>query len=644
MNETDPRLMPRVLYIEDDENARFLVRRLLQGKYLVLETDDPLDGLSLAEDTQPNLVLIDENMPHMKGSEVATRLRKTLPEARLVIVSAESSEGARERALVAGAVGFISKPINVDTFVEQVDSFLDGKREELEEAEQHMQAYQEELVERFEGNVRQLTQTIERNRYLLAQNNNMIAMLERRQMLLEAAARVGQAVTSILDIDDLLMQTVDIICSEFEFYYSGIFLLSDDKHWAELRAGYGDAGKEMMRADFRLPVDRNSMIGLSILEKKGQLTADVEAQESRFKNPYLKDTRSEIALPLMVKSQVLGALTVQSDQLSAFAEEDVTALQSMADQVAIAINNARLLQELENANNELVRTKTFEAIATATGEAIHWVGNKAAPIPGSTQRLREDFSNLLAMLSLLRKRGQAETELDALDEAVQGLLEEANERGLELDKLASSLLSYPPKRLMALLDIESTLEDLQIIEHSAEIILGIKEDMIGPARQRKPVSFSLAEMLTTLVNNMGLPKDAVETQWPGDLPHAFGDARQIEQVFNNLVKNAWEAMEGQTDAKIWIDARIADEPDHLLVTIKDNGPGIPAGIQEKIWVSFFTTKGDRGGTGLGLSACMQIVNQNNGKIWLQSESGRGATFFVLLPMANNQLSSRRKQL
>ncbi len=485
MSEADPRTMPRVLYIEDDENARLLVRRLLQGKYLVLETDDPLDGLSLAEDTRPNLVLIDENMPHMKGSEVATRLRKILPDACLVIVSAESGEGSRERALVAGAVGFISKPIDVDTFVEQVDLFLGGKREKLEEAEQHMQAYQEELVERFEGNVRQLTQTIERNRYLLAQNNNMIAMLERRQMLLEAAARVGQAVTSILDIDDLLMRTVDIICSEFDFYYSGIFLLSDDRQWAALHAGYGDAGTEMMRADYRLPVDRNSMIGLSILDKKGQLTADVEAQASHLKNPYLKDTRSEIALPLMAKSQVLGALTVQSDQLSAFAEEDVTALQSMADQVAIAINNARLLQELESANNELVRTKTFEAIATATGEAIHWVGNKAAPIPGSTQRLREDLSNLLALLSLFPKQGQDRAELEALDEAVQNLLEEADEHGLKLDELASSLLSYPPKRLMALLDIEFTLEDLQIIEHSAEIILHIKEDMIGPARQRK---------------------------------------------------------------------------------------------------------------------------------------------------------------
>ena len=634
MTEADPRLMPRVLYIEDSQEARFLVRRLLQGKYLVLETGDPLDGLSLAENTQPDLVLIDENLPGMKGSEVATRLRRILPDARLVIISAETAEGARERALAAGAAGFIGKPIDVDTFAEQVDSFLGGKREILEQAEHHMQVYQEELVERLEGNIRHLNQTLERNQYLLSQNARMIEMLERRQKLLEAAARVGQAVTSILDIDELLMRTVDIICSEFSIYYSGVFLLSEDEQWVELHAGYGDAGKEMLRAGFRLPVDRNSMVGVAILDKQGQLTSDVEAQASHFKNPYLKDTRSEIALPLIAKSQVLGALTVQSDKLNAFAVEDVTALQTMADQVAIAINNARLLQELEEANNELVRTKTFEAIATATGEAIHWVGNKAAPIPGSVNRLREDLSNLLAMLSVFEKnekRNQAGDGFEPLQYAVQNLLSEASEYGLELEELALSLLTYSPKRLQALLDIESTLEDLQIIEHSAKIILNIKEDMIGPARQRSPSSFSLAEMLTTLLMDMGLPKGVIETTWPGDLPHAFGDARQIEQVFNNLVKNAWEALDSKVDAKIWIEARNASEPDFLLVTIKDNGPGIPAEIQGKIWVSFFTTKGDRGGTGLGLSACMQIINQNNGKIWLDSEAGKGATFSVLLP-------------
>jgi signal transduction histidine kinase/ActR/RegA family two-component response regulator len=579
--------------------------------------------------------LIDENLPGMKGSEVATRLRRILPEARLVIISAETAEGTRERALAAGAAGFISKPIDVDSFVEQVDSFLGGRRETLEQAEHHMQVYQEELVERLEGNVRQLNQSIERNQYLLSQNARMIAMLERRQKLLEAGARVGGAVTSILDIDDLLMRTVDIICSEFSLYYSGIFLLSEDGQWARLRAGYGQAGAEMLRANFRLPVDNTSMVGVAILDKRAQVTPNVEAQAAQFTNPYLKDTRSEIALPLLVKSRVLGALSVQSDQLNAFAEEDVAALQTMADQVAIAINNARLLQELEAANNELVRTKTFEAIATATGEAIHWVGNKAAPIPGSVQRLREDLSHLLAMLSILSKRGQLGPGSEALGKAISNILEAAGER-LPLEQLVSSLESYQPKRLRALLDVESTLEDLQIIAQSAEIILGIKEDMIGPARQRHPASFSLAEMLTTLVMNMGLPKGAIETDWPGDLPHAFGDVRQIEQVFNNLVKNAWEALDGQPGGKIWIKARCDSNPDLLLVTIKDNGPGIPAEIQEKIWVSFFTTKGDRGGTGLGLSACMQIVNQNHGKIWLHSEPGKGATFSVLLPSVKNQ--------
>jgi signal transduction histidine kinase len=235
------------------------------------------------------------------------------------------------------------------------------------------------------------------------------------------------------------------------------------------------------------------------------------------------------------------------------------------------------------------------------------------------------------MLSLFWKREQAEAGSEALIETISNVLEEAGEH-LPIEELTASLESYPPKRLRALLDIESMLEDLQIIQHSAETILDIKEDMIGPARQRHPDSFSLAEMLTTLVINMGLPKGAIETNWPGDLPHAFGDTRQIEQVFNNLVKNAWEALEGQPNAKIWIDGRCHSNPDLLLVTVKDNGPGIPAEIQEKIWVSFFTTKGGSGGTGLGLSSVMQIVTQHGGSISLESEPGQGAAFFVRLPV------------
>ncbi|MBI5953211.1 MAG: response regulator [Chloroflexi bacterium] len=625
---TDPRRLQQVLYIEDSDEIRSLVRRLLSSKYVVLEAADPLNGFQLAEETSPNLILLDDSLPHMSGNEAATRLHKMLPGTPVVIVSADLSNGARERALAAGAVGFITKPIDAD-FVDQVDAYLNGKVEVLEDAEKHLQAYQQELVERLEGNIRQLTNTVEKNKHLLQQNERMFQMLERRHKLLETAARVGQMVTSILDLDDLLKHTVNIICSEFSFYYSGIFLLSEDRKWAVLRAGYALAGRKMMAENYRLPVDEKSMIGNSIIHQQAKIALDVAGEVSRFKNPFLPDTRSEMALPLIVKSEALGALTVQSDQLNAFTEEDVTSLQAMADQIAIAINNAQLMFRLEDATAQLVRTKTFEAIATATGEAIHWVGNKAAPIPGSVKRVREDLNYVLALAAQLNGEGAGNESLTA---AIETIREEAEAKGLDLREILAEMSAMKKNRLQALVSVESLLEDLDIIENSAMTILDIKEGLIGPARKRNDAPTSLREMISNTVANMGLPDGVVEMDWADDMPNAFVDARQVEQVFNNLIKNAWEAMHETPTPKIYVKGARDANPDFVLVTVKDNGPGIPKEIQEKIWVSFFTTKGGKGGTGLGLSAVMQIVNQHGGSISLESEVGQGATFSVRLPV------------
>ncbi|HCR70114.1 MAG TPA: hypothetical protein DIW23_01615 [Anaerolineae bacterium] len=624
------RKLPQVLYIEDSDESRALVRRLLAEKYIVLEASNPLDGLQLAEETQPNLILLDHNLPHMTGSEAATRLKQMLPNTPIVIVSADTSPGARERALAAGAVGFISKPID-DDFETLVTDYLNGKVEKLVHAEKYLQAYQQELVERLEGNIRQLTSALEKNKHLLSQNERMFSMLDRRHKLLQTAARVGQMVTSILDLNDLLKHTVNIICSEFNFYYSGIFLLSDDKQFAELRAGYALAGRKMLDAKYRLPVDEQSMIGKSILTQLPQIASDAEHEGARFKNPFLPDTKSEMALPLIVDSVALGALTVQSNQINAFSEDDITSLQAMSEQVAIAINNAQLMKQLESANSELLRTKTYEAIATATGEAIHWVGNKAAPIPGSVGRVREDIKYLITLLASMDESG---LENESLREAVRNVREEAQNQGLDLKSILDEMSAMKPNRLQSLLSVESLMEDLTIAENSANTILEIKEGLIGPARQRSDASISLEEMITSTVENMGLSNGAVEMGWEKDLPLVHGDVRQLEQVFNNLIKNAWEALTNAnvTNPKITIAGCRDNNPNYVLVIVKDNGPGIPKEIQEKIWVSFFTTKGGKGGTGLGLSAVMQIVNQHGGKIWLESENGNGATFYVRLPI------------
>ena len=317
------------------------------------------------------------------------------------------------------------------------------------------------------------------------------------------------------------------------------------------------------------------------------------------------------------------------DRLNAFTEDDITSLQAMADQIAIAINNAQLMFKLEAATSELVRTKTFEAIATATGEAIHWVGNKAAPIPGSVQRVREDLRYLLALVGQVDESALVN---DSITVAVQTVREEAQAKGIDLDQVIAEMSAMKPNRLRALVSVESLLEDLDIIENSAVTILDIKEGLIGPARQRTDEAVSLNEMIADTVMNMALPEGVVEMEWAGDMPNAFVDARQVEQVFNNLIKNSWEAVLQLPSPKIVVTGGRDRNPDFVLVTVQDNGPGIPKEIQEKIWVSFFTTKGGSGGTGLGLSACVQIVNQHGGSISLESAAGKGAKFSVRLPV------------
>jgi signal transduction histidine kinase len=302
-------------------------------------------------------------------------------------------------------------------------------------------------------------------------------------------------------------------------------------------------------------------------------------------------------------------------------------LQSLADQIAIAIHNAQLLRRLEAANQELLRSKTFEAIATATGEAIHWVGNKAAPVPGAAERLREDLTRLLAVFYAIARNPDS-----PLQSLGQSLFEEAQSMGIDLSALAGGLESMPEARRSVVLNLDSMFEDLQIIEESARTILTIKEDLIGPARRRNPVAFSLSDELERLIKNMGLPDNVILTDWKTPLPPVFGDPRQIDQVFNNLIKNAWEALEGHPSPEIKVRLSVGPEPGFLLACVQDNGPGIPPEVLEKIWVSFFTTKGHKGGTGLGLPACMEIVRQNGGKIWVESRPGQGASFYVTLPL------------
>jgi GAF domain-containing protein len=185
------------------------------------------------------------------------------------------------------------------------------------------------------------------------ETKRLLLDVQRRAARLTAAAEVSSATTSMTDVDQLLAGAVDLIRDRFGLYYVGIFLVDENDRWAVLVAATGEAGRVMIERGHKLAVEATSMIGLCIVSGVAQIASDVDAEETRFDNPLLPDTRSELALPLTSRGEVIGAMTIQHEMPGAFVGEDITTLQTMADQLANAIQNARLLEQMERSVREL---------------------------------------------------------------------------------------------------------------------------------------------------------------------------------------------------------------------------------------------------------------------------------------------------
>jgi GAF domain-containing protein/HAMP domain-containing protein len=172
--------------------------------------------------------------------------------------------------------------------------------------------------------------------------------LERRSAYMETSAEVGSAVSSILDADQLIQQVVELIRDRFGLYYVGLFLADEANEWAVLQAGTGEAGRAMLARGHRLRVGQG-MIGWCVANAQARIALHAEEDIVRTTTVELPDTRSEAALPLRSRGRVLGALTIQDDKPDAFDEDSIAVLQTMADQVAVALDNAHLFTESQEA-------------------------------------------------------------------------------------------------------------------------------------------------------------------------------------------------------------------------------------------------------------------------------------------------------
>lgn len=185
------------------------------------------------------------------------------------------------------------------------------------------------------------------------------AALQRRAAQLQASIEVGHSLAEMRDLDALLSQVSHLISRAFDFYHVGIFLFDERGEFVELRAANSPGGQRMLRRNHRLKVGEQGIVGYVAGAGEPRIALDVGADAVFFNNPDLPNTRSEMALPLVAAGRRLGVLDIQSTQPSAFSQEDIDVLRGVADQIAVAIENARLFSE-----NQAV----LEAMRRAYGE------------------------------------------------------------------------------------------------------------------------------------------------------------------------------------------------------------------------------------------------------------------------------------
>lgn len=209
---------------------------------------------------------------------------------------------------------------------------------------------------------KKLTEELGQERYLLERRvQERTTELEKRASQQQAASQIARTISSQPSLETLLTVAVQQVQQRFGYYHCGIFLNDERNEYAVLRAATGEAGRKMLEAGHKLRIGEEGIVGNVISRGEPRIAVDVGADATHFRNPYLPETHSEIALPLRSEDQVIGALDVQSRQELAFTKEDLDMLQTIADQLAAAIARINLVESLRTKITEL---ETRYAIVT----------------------------------------------------------------------------------------------------------------------------------------------------------------------------------------------------------------------------------------------------------------------------------------
>jgi signal transduction histidine kinase len=446
--------------------------------------------------------------------------------------------------------------------------------------------------------------------------------LEKRATQLEASSQVGQLVTSFLSLNELLPEVVKGIQARFGYYFVGIFLLSGQPDVLILQAGHRQDNGNLLETGFTIPLDSpHSIVVAACQSGQYYLASDTSIDSQYLASDKLPDTRSELALPLHIGPKRVGVLDIQSERLAAFEVEDIRVLQTLADQVAIAIRNAQLYAEVVRFNEQLehlVQQRTAE-LDKAYRALERMDKTKTDFITVAAHELRTPLTLIKGYAQLLGPLVQDDPHVQSLVEGIlagQGRLHEVVNSLLDVTKIGSQALT---------LHREPT--DL------AQIVGNLRSSFEMTLRERQ---------LT--LSTIGL-----ET-----LPVVMADPDMMFKLFNHLLVNAIKYTPNHgsitVQGSLILDTSEVGLGDHVQLVVSDTGIGIDPEHHELIFEKFYQTESSRlhssgktkfkgGGPGLGLAIAKGIVDAHGGRIWVESAGCDevrcpGSAFHVLLPIGS----------
>jgi signal transduction histidine kinase/CheY-like chemotaxis protein len=426
-------------------------------------------------------------------------------------------------------------------------------------------------------------------------NYHLLQEAQKRALELQTAAEIARDTSSTLALDTLLSRLVNLLLDRFSFYHAAIFLVDEQNEFAVIREATGEAGAEMKNAEYRILIDLNSIIGTVARSAQPLLVNNVNSNSLFIPNSLLPATQSELAIPLKISEQVIGVLDVQSSVLNAFTADDVIILQTLTDQIAVAINNA---SSFEIAQKAIVEMREVDRL-------------KSQFLANMSHELRTPLNSIIGFSRVIMKgidgpiTETQQVDLNAIYSSGQHLL------GLITDILDVSKIEAGKMQL--------TLEDVNL----ADLINSVMSTAAGLVKD-KPIK---------LIRKVA----------PG-LPMIKADPMRLRQVLINFLSNAAKFTdEGFISVEAYIqkvqnsDQKEPWQKSELIVTVTDSGPGIAEADQKKLFQPFSQVDDSptrkTGGTGLGLSISRSLIELHGGRIGLmQSEVGKGSTFFFSIPL------------